>query len=339
MAASQDRIIRFFDTNSWNVIKTVTDGDVNWAVIDTDYSPDQNWLIYSSWSPYIRLVRVKTDNDTIDERDIHDRLNLDPDQSRFCVFGLKFSPNSSEILCGSTNGYIYLYDLITRQRTEEITGHFEDVNSVTYLDKTGNLFATGSDDYYIKVWDKRVLTVKMKANPIGVLVGHGYGITHVTSKDDGIYLLSNSKDQTAKLWDIRKMSNPSSVKTKTPPRTFWDNYYFSDSIPPPPIYSQENDNSLMTYIGHSVAKTLIRCYFSPVLTTGQKYIYSGSSTGEIFIYDVLTGRIVRKLNQGKGVVVRDLCWSPISPEIISTSWGGYITKWDSWSDSRDENQV
>jgi hypothetical protein len=39
--------------------------------------------------------------------------------------------------------------------------------------------------------------------PSGVLVGHLEGITYVASKGDGRYCLSNSKDQTMKLWDIR----------------------------------------------------------------------------------------------------------------------------------------
>jgi hypothetical protein len=37
------------------------------------------------------------------------------------------------------------------------------------------------------------------------------------------------------------------------------------------------DTSLMTYRGHKVFQTLIRSYFSPSETTGQKYIYTGSS--------------------------------------------------------------
>ena len=39
------------------------------------------------------------------------------------------------------------------------------------------------------------------------------------------------------------------------------------------------DHSLMTYRGHLVAKTLIRSYFSPEYSTGQRYIYTGSSDG------------------------------------------------------------
>jgi len=42
-------------------------------------------------------------------------------------------------------------------------------------------------------------------HPAGVLVGHTEGLTYVASKGDGRYVISNGKDQTLKLWDLRKM--------------------------------------------------------------------------------------------------------------------------------------
>jgi DDB1- and CUL4-associated factor 11 len=51
----------------------------------------------------------------------------------------------------------------------------------------------------------------------------------------------------------------------------------------------------MTFSGHSVLSTLIRCQFSPIETTGQRYIYTGSSDGRIHIYDLLTGDVAMKL--------------------------------------------
>ena len=55
----------------------------------------------------------------------------------------------------------------------------------------------------LQVWDRRALG--RGAKPAGVLVGHSEGLTHLDSKGDGRYLLSNSKDQTARLWDVRKV--------------------------------------------------------------------------------------------------------------------------------------
>ena len=39
----------------------------------------------------------------------------------------------------------------------------------------------------------------------------------------------------------------------------------------------------MTYRGHAVLQTLIRCHFSPAETTGGQYIYSGSADGRIHV--------------------------------------------------------
>jgi DDB1- and CUL4-associated factor 11 len=49
------------------------------------------------------------------------------------------------------------------------------------------------------------------------------------------------------------------------------------------------DNSVMTFRGHTVLQTLIRCHFSPLETTGQRYLYSGSGDGSVYIFDILTG--------------------------------------------------
>jgi len=52
--------------------------------------------------------------------------------------------------------------------------------------------------------------------------------------------------------------------------------------------TMNEDNSIHTFRGHSVFKTLIRCRYSPNYTNN-RYIYTGSLCGEVFIYDTLTG--------------------------------------------------
>ena len=55
----------------------------------------------------------------------------------------------------------------------------------------------------------------------------------------------------------------------------------------------EGDSSVMTYTGHTVLQTLIRCHFSPDHTTGQSLIYTGCAAGRVVVYDLLTGEIVK----------------------------------------------
>ena len=57
-----------------------------------------------------------------------------------------------------------------------------------------------------QVWDRRALG--RGARPAGVLPGHTEGITHLDARGDGRYLLSNAKDQTARLWDVRRVRLP-----------------------------------------------------------------------------------------------------------------------------------
>lgn len=58
---------------------------------------------------------------------------------------------------------------------------------------------------FVQVWDRRCFV--SKGQPAGILMGHLEGITSIDSRGDGRYLISNGKDQTTKLWDIRKMSS------------------------------------------------------------------------------------------------------------------------------------
>ena len=45
-----------------------------------------------------------------------------------------------------------------------------------------------------------------------------------------------------------------------------------------------HDISMMSYRGHSVMQTLIRAYFSPADTTGQRFIYAGSADGVVHVW-------------------------------------------------------
>lgn len=82
----------------------------------------------------------------------------------------------------------------------------------------------------------------------------------------------------------------------------------------------------MTYRGHGVLHTLIRCRFSPTHSTGQRFIYSGCSTGKVVVYDLLSGHIVKKLTNHKACV-RDVSWHPFEEKIVSSSWDGNLRLW------------
>jgi DDB1- and CUL4-associated factor 11 len=98
-----------------------------------------------------------------------------------------------------------VYDLVTNRISSKISdAHNDEINSVCFANRAhSNLIFTGSDDSLVKVWDRRALVKEA-----GSFVGHSEGVTHVTSKGDGVMLASNAKDQLLKVWDIRKMATP-----------------------------------------------------------------------------------------------------------------------------------
>ena len=57
-----------------------------------------------------------------------------------------FSPNSSEILSGSSNNSFYLYDINALQTTYAVDAHYDDINAVEFVDEGSQLLLSGSDD-------------------------------------------------------------------------------------------------------------------------------------------------------------------------------------------------
>lgn len=120
----------------------------------------------------------------------------------------------------------------------------------------------------------------------GAFIGHTEGLTYVDSKGDGRYVLSNSKDQTMKLWDLRKMMTTAKIDTVNSASysTGYDYRYMSypeDEYEPNP-----HDCSVVTFRGHKVMKTLIRCHFSPPESTNSRYVYTGSADGKVYVYNL-----------------------------------------------------
>ena len=140
-----------------------------------------------------------------------------------------------------------------------------------------HIIYTGSDDCLIKVWDRRILD---NSQPIGCFIGHSEGITYVDSRGDERYLVSASKDQTLKLWDLRKMNTIEECKNMTKLKSVYGFDYRMHDYPYPHNPNKHDlDRSVCTFTGFKCLQTNIRAYFSPAETTGQRYIYTGSADG------------------------------------------------------------
>ncbi|KAF9308558.1 hypothetical protein BG003_010938 [Podila horticola] len=325
-SCDQDYKLRIYRTAGNRLIREkVMQGMAGrWTITDHALSLDNDWIIYSSITPYVHLTRTAAD-----APDTHHQLDFSPagDEYDVGLWSVQFSGNGREIVAGGGNR-IYVYDIESRTVLHSVAAHGDDVNSVCFSEPTSSqVVFSGSDDASVKVWDRR----SMRAGsgiPSGVLVGHTEGITHVTSKGDNRYLASNGKDQKMLLWDLRMMhSNRDYRKMPRNRGTGFD--YRTDEYSGSKSAKLEGDCSVMTFQGHKVLRTLIRCHFSPVHSTGQRYLYTGSSDGQVAIYR-LDGTLVKTLDvnaafqkysqssRSGSYIARDVSWHPHCPSIISS---------------------
>ncbi|XAR61258.1 hypothetical protein NMG60_11034904 [Bertholletia excelsa] len=300
-----------------------------WKVQKYILAKNQCYLVYASMSPIIHIVNVGSaaTESLANITEIHDVLDFSGEDDAVGyssgIFSVKFSTDGRQLVAGSSDDSIYVYDLEANKLSLQILAHTSDVNTICFADETSHLIYSGSDDILCKVWDRRCF--KARGKPAGVLMGHLEGITFIDSRADGRYFISNGKDQTIKLWDIRRMSSNAACNPGF--RNYeWD-YRWMDYPPQARGWKLPCDQSLATYKGHLVLRTLIRCCFSPAYSTGQGYIYTGSHDASVYVYDVVSGSLLARLDQHEQTV-RDCSWHPQYPLLVSSGWDEEIVKWE-----------
>ncbi|KAL7919534.1 WD40-repeat-containing domain protein [Trichoderma austrokoningii] len=353
-SSCQDFKVRMYDTSSpynWKLYKTVEYPFGQWTVTDASLSPDNRWLAYSSIQSLVAIAPTdpKDEGDAytleLDDGDGHSRLSFWRDNGSFGIWSVRFSGDGRELVAGTSAHSLVVYDIESRTVLHHIAGHQDDVNAVCFADKASpHIIYSGSDDMTIKVWDRRSMGDNREA---GAFVGHVEGLTYIDSKDDGRYILSNGKDQSMKLWDIRMAMSTDRFRQITEDnqgrlgsgfdyRQDEYNEYFWDVHP--------HDNSVVTYRGHKVLRTLIRCHFSPPNSTNSRYVYSGSADGKVHIWNIDATKVAeidvesatmatRRLDRrtriyheepgGWGTCVRDASWHPNAPILVASAWNGY----------------
>ncbi|KAJ7664937.1 WD40-repeat-containing domain protein [Mycena rosella] len=329
------------------VINSIQAHPGRWTISDANLSPDNERMVYSSIASTAYMTSTTDPAPTqipipfADPPGTRPRMSMTAwgfESAGYRIYSCRFSADGNEIIAGG-NGQLFVYDLLANRRTVKIEAHKDDVNSCCWADtSSGNVLVSASDDSFLKVWDRRSLGVSQK--PSGVLMGHTEGITYVSAKGDGRYVISNGKDQKLRLWDLRKMRSNQELEA-VQDTDYGTNYdYRYPHYPRPRFRAHPKDCSVMTFHGHAVLRTLIRCHFSPAETTGGQYIYSGSADGKVHIWS-LDGRVVQVLDRAKtlpmtfdpsapepgsthglesNVCVRDVSWHSQEPVLMSAGW-------------------
>jgi WD40 repeat protein len=196
--------------------------------------------------------------------------------SHYFVLSVAFSPDGRQIVSGSADNTVKLWDTATGRNIRTFSGHTEVVWSVAFS-PDGRQIISGSEDNTVKLWDA------VTGRNIRTFSGHTETVSSVAFSPDGRQIISGSDDD-VKLWD---------VATGRLIRTFSD-----------------KGSAL------SVA-------FSP----DGRQIVSGSLLDDtVKLWDVDTGRNIRTFSDLEAVMC--LAFSPDGRQIVSGSGDTTIKLWD-----------
>ena len=119
------------------------------------------------------------------------------------VYNIEFTPsNDYTVVACHANKALDLYDTRLESKTCSIANAHEDgVNVISFIDNF--LFATGSDDGLIKIWDIRMLSEKS----VAVLKGHEGWVKNVEVDRRSNSLFSVAFNDGVRKWNINKLDS------------------------------------------------------------------------------------------------------------------------------------
>ncbi|KAG9229003.1 hypothetical protein BJ875DRAFT_537940 [Amylocarpus encephaloides] len=110
------------------------------------------------------------------------------------VSSVAFSPDGKQVVSGSFDDTVRLWDAATGAALQTLEGHTSSVSSVAFS-PDGKQVVSGSYDDTVRLWDAAT------GAALQTLEGHTSSVTSVAFSPDGKQVVSGSRDDTVRLWD------------------------------------------------------------------------------------------------------------------------------------------
>ncbi|KAI2506839.1 hypothetical protein MHU86_7624 [Fragilaria crotonensis] len=128
------------------------------------------------------------------------------------------------LMSGSDDFTLFLWSPTeSKHPIKRLTGHQQAVNHIVFSPDGGRYIASASFDKKIKIWNGKT------GDFLYTLTGHVGSVYQVAWSPDGRFLVSASKDSTAKLWEIDGGKKPKGAKETLPGH--YDEVYALDWSP------------------------------------------------------------------------------------------------------------
>ncbi|TDL19736.1 hypothetical protein BD410DRAFT_403326 [Rickenella mellea] len=232
-----------------------------------------------------------------------------------------FSPDGMQIVSGSTDCTLQLWDAVSGAHLNTLNGHSDLVRSVAFS-PDGMRLASGSYDKTLRLWDA------VSGAHLITLNGHSDLVRSIAFSPDGIHLASGSYDKTIRLWDafngahintLNGHSDSVQCVAYSPDGTRIVSGSLDDSIR---LWDAVSGAYLNMLRGHSAVQSIA---FSP---DGMR-LASGSYT-TVLLWDAVSGVCLNILN-GHSDWVEPVAFSTDGSRLASGSYDNTIRLWDAFS--------
>ncbi|KAH8598479.1 WD40-repeat-containing domain protein [Bisporella sp. PMI_857] len=236
------------------------------------------------------------------------------------VNSVAFSPDGKQVVSGSGDKTVRLWDAATGAALQTLEGHTDFVYFVAFS-PDGKQIVSGSWDKIVQLWDAAT------GAALQTLEGHTNSVNSVAFSPDGKQVVSGSWDKTVQLWD---------AATGAALQTLKSHLFFVSSVAFSPdgkqvisgsgdktvrLWNAATGAALQTLEGHT------SFVYSVAFSPDGKQVVSGSGDNTVRLWDAATGAALQTLKIHTSFVY-SVAFSPDGKQVVSGSWDNTVQLWD-----------
>jgi WD40 repeat protein len=228
------------------------------------------------------------------------------------VNSVAFSPDSTQIISGSDDHTIRVWDAVSGAHLHTMNGHKSRVSSVAFS-PDGSQIISGSGDHTVRVWDA------VSGKHMHTINGHTSRVSSVAFSPDGSQIVSGSGDHTVRVWDAVSGKRKHTLSAHTGSIT---SVAFSPDGSH--IISGSHDCNIRIWnaisgehkyvlAGHT--DSIRSVAFSPDVS----HIISGSDDRTVRVWDAISGAQMYTMSSYPSII-SPISFSPDGSQTVSDSW-------------------
>ena len=236
------------------------------------------------------------------------------------VTAVAITPNGKQVISGSKDNTIRIWDVETGENTNTLEGHKGWIQAVT-VTPNGKQVISGSTDSTVCIWDIET------GGKLRTLKGHETAVYALDVSPNGKQIVSGSDDGTIRIWDIDNSDNNKTLKGH------WGSVRaISVSPNEKQVISGSADGTIRIWdmkTGECI-RTLGQygvSIYAIALSPNGKQVICGSNDGFIHIWDIETGKSIKTLERHKKAV-ETVAVTFNGKQILSGSKDSIIHIWD-----------